>query len=311
MSLGALPARFRRRRVLVLGCGDIGLRTLAALTRTAQVTVLTQARDRLADLRARGVRPLLGDLDDAASLQRLAGLATELMYLAPPPSADPGACSDARVRNVVAALRRRSPVTSCVYVSTTGVYGDCAGAWVDERQVPRPQTTRARRRVDAEQRLRAWNAATVILRAPGIYALDRPTGHPARRLQAQTPVPKAQDDVYTNHIHADDLARACVLARRQRARGLNFNVSDDTQMSLAQYWIFAADLLGFPRPRSISRAQAQEQLSAEVLSFWGESRRLRNQRMKSLLGLSLRHPTVASGLGAPQAGGGIVPAQMG
>lgn len=294
MMGGALPARFRRARVLVVGCGDVGQRALSALKRGAQVMALVRSDASAAACRALGVRPLRGDLADGRSLQRLAGLATDVIYLAPPVHAD--APHDQGMRRWIQAMRHRSAPNRVVYVSTSGVYGDRRGAWVDERDLPQPGTLRAQRRVDAERQVRVAWPATVILRAPGIYALDRADGGPRRRLEAGLPVLRPEEDVYTNHIHAEDLARACHLARRQRARGLSFNVNDDSQWTVGEYWAVVAECLAYPAPAQVSWAQAQAQLSPMVLSFWAESRRLRNARMKRVLGLQLRYPTAREGL---------------
>ena len=169
---------------------------------------LTSSAARRVPLRSAGITPLVGNLDDASTLRRLAGLATRVLHLAPPPSEGEG---DPRTWALVCALRRRQAPRALVYGSTTGVYGDCGGAWVSEARPVAPRTARARRRVDAECALRAWGCAGVrvsILRIPGIYAPDREGGTPEARLRRGTPVLAAQDDVYTNHIHADDLGRA-------------------------------------------------------------------------------------------------------
>lgn len=296
---GALPARFRRMRVMVVGCGDVGTRTLLSLCARAQVLVVSRSPERLAQHRSARCRLLKADLDEASSLRRLAGLATRVLYLAPPRGDDARQLRDTRLRQWTMAMRRRTSPEQTVYISTSGVYGDCGGAWVDESRVPQPQTARAQRRVDAERVVRTWDAAAVVLRVPGIYALDRVDGTPARRLLAGTPVLRPQDDVYTNHIHADDLARASVLALRHRVRGLTVNVCDDSAMTMGEYFTQAAACLGLPPPPHITRAQAQVQLSPMQMSFMSESRRLRNQRMKTALGLRLRYPTVREGLSAP------------
>jgi nucleoside-diphosphate-sugar epimerase len=163
-----------------------------------------------------------------------------------------------------------------------------------------PATDRARRRVDAEARLRwhglASGAQVTLLRIPGIYASDRPGGHPRERLARGTPVLAAADDVFTNHIHADDLARACVAALHRGLPQRVLHVSDDTVMKMGDYFDLAADLCGLPRPPRVRREQAAQQFSEIQLSFMSESRRLDNARMKRELRLRLRHPTVAEGL---------------
>ncbi|MBL8276217.1 MAG: NAD-dependent epimerase/dehydratase family protein [Pelomonas sp.] len=283
-------------RLLIIGCGDVGLRVLKLLAGRWRVDALTSSPARAAELRAAGAVPLVGNLDDAATLHRLAGLADRVLHLAPPPTQG---ATDERTRHLLAALGRRAPEV-LVYASTTGVYGDCSGAFIDETRTPAPSTDRARRRVDAEAQLRAFGrrhgTRVSLLRIPGIYARDREGGHPRERLARGTPVLHRDDDVFTNHIHADDLAHACLLAllrgRAQRA----VNVCDDSQMLMGDYFDLAADLSGLPRPERISRAEAAGRMSPMQLSFWSESRRLSNARMKAELRLALRYPTPREGL---------------
>ena len=297
MPLGALPARFRRPRVLIVGCGDVGLRAASGLMSSARVYALTSSPSRVSVLQQRGIVPLLGNLDDAASLRRLAGVATHVVHMAPPPLQG---STDPRTRALIQALVLRSLPTAWVYGSTSGVYGDCAGARIDETRRLNPVTERAQRRVDAERWLQAFGkragTRVSVLRIPGIYALDREGGTPKERLQRGTPVLQAADDVYTNHVHADDLARATVLSV-WRGRALRMiHVSDDSDMLMGDYMDWAADLWQLPRPPRISLAQAQTVLPAMTLSFMGESRRMDNQRLKTELRLKLRYPTVREGL---------------
>ncbi len=240
---------------------------------------------------------MLGNLDSPATLQRLAGIATRVLHLAPPPGEG---WTDTRTQALLRALARRGAPASLVYGSTSGVYGDCQGDWVPESRGTQADTPRARRRVDAEQRVRLWGRLrgyrASVLRIPGIYAPDREGGTPRARLLKATPVLQAADDVYTNHIHADDLARACVLALWRGRGQRSYNVNDDTVLRMGDYFDLAADLYGLPRPPRVARDGAAQQLSLQLLSFMGESRRLVNVRMKRELGLRLRYPTVRSGL---------------
>lgn len=287
----------RRPRLLVVGCGDIGLRVLALLRGRWRLLALTSSPARVPELRAAGATPLIGDLDRPATLGRLGALADAVLHLAPPPSEGEG---DPRTRALLQALARGGCVRRIVYASTTGVYGDCGGARFDETRAVNPATARARRRVDAEARLRWFGrrsgAAVTILRVPGIYAADRPGGHPRERLQRGTPVLAADDDVYTNHIHADDLARACVAALHRGRPQRVLHASDDTELKMGDYFDLAAELCGLPKPPRIARAQAQSEMSPLLLSFMSESRRLTNQRLKGELRLRLRYPTVCQGL---------------
>ncbi|MFN3861847.1 MAG: NAD-dependent epimerase/dehydratase family protein [Roseateles sp.] len=282
--------------LLIIGCGDVGLRVLKLLAGRWRVLALTSSPARAVALRAAGAVPLVGNLDEPATLKRLAGLADRVLHLAPP-GRDGDA--DLRTRHLLASLARRPPAV-LVYASTTGVYGDCGGAFIDETRATNPATDRARRRVDAEAQLRAFGrrhgTRVSLLRIPGIYARDRAGGHPRERLERGTPVLRREDDVYTNHIHADDLARACLLALLRGLPQRVVNVCDDSQLLMGDYFDLAADLAGLPRPERITRAQAAERLSPMQLSFWGESRRLANIRLKRELRLRLRYPTPREGL---------------
>ncbi len=262
---------------------------------------LTSTPQRVEELRARGLVPLRGDLDQPRTLVRLAGIAERVVHLAPPPGeGHPQWWRDPRTQALLRALRQRTAPLSLVYASTSGVYGDCHGALVDETRGVQPHTPRAQRRVDAERQLRFFGRGSgtrvSVLRIPGIYAPDRPGGTPRDRLLRGTPVLQAQDDVYTNHIHADDLARAVIAALWRAAPQRIYNASDDTELKMGDYFDLAADLYGLQRPPRVARSTAQEQLPLVLLSFMSESRRLRNDRLKKELRVRLRHPTVESGL---------------
>jgi nucleoside-diphosphate-sugar epimerase len=322
----------RRARVLIVGCGDVGMRTLPLFRARAaapRVIALTHHPERAGELRAAGAIPIPGDLDERASLRRFAGLARSVLHLAPPRR---DGLADTRTRALIAALRaprrsvaraagshwlhpdragktsfivpdglraatarrvRRGAPLRFVYASTTGVYGDCGGAWIDETRPARPDNERARRRVSAEQQLRAAGVASrwrvSVVRIPGIYAANR---LPLARIERRMPALAEADDVYTNHIHADDLAailvRALARGRPQRV----FNASDDTDLRMADYFDRVADAYGLPRVPRISRQEAEVQLEPITLSFMRESRRLSNARLKRELRYVLRHPTV-------------------
>lgn len=292
-----MPSRFRKERVLVLGCGDIGVRMLKAQRTQARWMALTSSALRVPALRALGATPLQGNLDKPHTLRRLAGIAHRVVYLAPPPSegwTDPRALALARV------MRRRSAPVSVVYASTSGVYGDRQGDWVSETYALAPQTPRAQRRVQAEYAMRFWGRSSgvrvSILRIPGIYAPDREGGTPQARVAKGTPVLLPAEDVYTNHIHADDLARACWRALWLGLPQRLYNVSDESELKMGDYFDLAADLYGLPRPPRVSRTSARELLPVMLLSFMDESRRLVNTRMTQELRLQLRYPTVHTGL---------------
>jgi nucleoside-diphosphate-sugar epimerase len=284
----SLPARFRRTTLLIVGCGDVGLRVLRTLPARVRVLALTSSRVRVGALRDAGAVPLLGDLDDAPSLARLAGLADRVLHLAPP--ARDGE-HDTRTARLLRALARRPRTRRFVYASTSGVYGDCGGARIDETRAIAPATARARRRADAERRARDA-ALACVLRVPGIYALDRAGGDPRERVSRGTPVLARDDDVHTNHIHADDLARACIAALwRGRPRRV-YHASDDDASPMGDWFDRVADRIGLPRPPRLTRADATTQLTPTQMSFLSESRRLDNARLKRELRVRLRYPTI-------------------
>jgi nucleoside-diphosphate-sugar epimerase len=278
-------------RLLILGCGDVGMRLLPLLRARYRVFAVTRDRDDIGAQRAAGAVPVLADLDRPGTLRRLAGLAHTVLHLAPPPGEGE---RDRRTRNVTAILPEGAKV---VYVSTTGVYGDLGGRLVDETQPVAPRNIRARRRVDAERVLRDWARRSLgrlaILRVPGIYAADR---LPLERLRRGTPALDAADDVYTNHIHADDLA-GLVRAALYRGRPQRvYHAVDDSSLRMAEYFDAVADACGLPRPPRLPRPELAKVVSPTLLSFMSESRRLANGRLKRELRMKLRYPTVADGL---------------
>jgi len=282
--------------LLIVGCGDVARRALPELQRRYRVTALVRSPDPAID--AAGVGQIAGDLDDAASLAPLLGRAERIAHLAPPSA---GGTLDTRMRSLLAALAPRGRGAMLprrfVYLSTSGVYGDCAGEWVDETRPPNPRTERAMRRLDAERALGDWGERNqveiAILRVPGIYASDR---LPLERLARGTPALRPEEDVYTNHIHADDLAGILVAALESTgARGV-YNASDDGPTKMGEFFDLVADRSGLARPPRVSREEAARLLPPELLSFMSESRRLSNRRMKTQLGVRLRYSTVRDGI---------------
>ncbi len=291
------PSRFHRPRLLVVGCGDVGMRLLPLLAGRFRVFALTSQRERCAELRAAGAVPLVADLDRPATLARLRGLADWVVHLAPP---QPEGGEDRRTRHLLGALGKAARL---VYVSTSGVYGDCGGELVRETRPVAPRNARAQRRVDAERVLRTWALATgarlSILRVPGIYASER---LPVKRLQEGTPALRPEDDVYTNHIHADDLARIVALALFRGRAGRVVHAVDDTRMKMGDYFDAVADALGLARPPRLPRAELQKVVTPTLLSFMSESRRLDNIRLKRELRVRLRYPDVSAALAEVQSG---------
>lgn len=279
--------KIARPRLLLVGCGDVGMRLLPLLRDHFRVFAMTSQPSRIAELRAAGTVPIVANLDRPHTLHRLAGLATTIVHLAPPQSEGK---QDCRTRNLTAILPRHGRL---VYVSTTGVYGDCGGAVFDETRLVAPVNARAARRVDAEQTLRRWalraEGQLAILRVPGIYAQDR---LPVERLKQGTPALADADDVYTNHIHADDLAHIIKLALFRALPQRVYHTVDDSDLKMAAYFDLVADAFGLPRPPRVARTELARQVSPMLMSFMSESRRLLNHRIKQELGVRLIYPTV-------------------
>ncbi len=260
-----------------------------------------------AALREAGIVPLIADLD-LRRTPRIGAWASRMIDLAPPPGQG---ADDPRSRHLIAALarghasanRRPTPLAQWqppprrVYVSTTGVYGDCAGATFDETRMVAPTSDRAVRRVAAERQWRSagrrGQGATCILRVPGIYAHDR---LPLDRLRAGLPALLPEQDVHTNHVHADDLARICVAALWRGRAGRVVHAVDDTDLKMGDYFDRVADAAGLPRPPRLAAAELAGRVSSAMLSFMRESRRLANGRMKRELRVRLRYPTVDDAL---------------
>lgn len=295
MKIKSANKHFGKPRLLILGCGDVGMRLLPLLRDRFRIFAVTTQVSRQEELRAAGAIPIIASLDEPDTLARLARLASTIIHLAPPPS---DGKLDKRTRNLTAILPDHATL---VYVSTSGVYGDCGGEWIDETRSVRPHNLRARRRVDAEQVLRRWalraHARLGILRVPGIYADDR---LPVERLQKGLPALLEAEDVYTNHIHAEDLARIIALAIFRAQPGRVYHAVDDTDLRMGDYFDTVADALSLPRPPRLPRAELERQVSPMMLSFMSESRRLSNQRIKGELGFRLRYPRVADALAGMQ-----------
>lgn len=292
------------KSLLIVGFGDVARRALPELSARYHVVALVRTADAAADATRLGATPVVGDLDRPETLISLAGIAECVLHLAPPGASND---RDHRTRSLVDALSTRAMLAHgngtirrlerLVYVSTSGVYGDCGGARVDEGRPVNPQSDRARRRVDAERVLLEWgereSVCVSILRVPGIYAADR---LPIERLERGTPALRAEDDVFTNHVHADDLAHICVAALARGAAGRIYNVADESEMKMGEYFDLVADRAALPRPPRVARADAAGRIPPTTLSFMSESRRLVARRMKEELGIVLRYPTVREGV---------------
>jgi nucleoside-diphosphate-sugar epimerase len=282
------PGKLGRPRLLIVGCGDIGLRIVARLHERFRVVALTSQPARVPALRAAGAVPLVGNLDEAATLARLRGFGARVIHLAPPPDAGAG---DRRSTHLVGVLGHRDGDRT-VYISTTGVYGDHGGVWIDETARVATREARSLRRIDAERILRRRRHAHV-LRVPGIYAGDR---LPLSRLQQRLPALAPEDDVYTSHIHADDLARIAIVALLRGQPCRVTNTVDDSGLKMGEYFDLVARRFGLEPPPRLPREALKKVVSPMMYSFMSASRRIRNQRLKRELRVRLAYPTVASAL---------------
>lgn len=284
-------------RILIVGCGDIAMRVASLLRTRYRLFGLLRNPLRCVELRAAGIVPLAGDLDDPRSLHRLSGLARTVLHFAPPAAVGECAVTDTRTRNLIAALSRGSLPQRLIYISTSGVYGDCCGAMVPETRPINAQSSRAKLRVDAENRIRNWakhnGIQASILRVPGIYAAER---LPLERLNKGMPAIIDAEDGYTNHIHANDLARSIIAAMRHAKPNRVYHTSDDSQMKMGEYFDAVANAFDLPHAPRVTRAEAQRVMTPMLLSFMNESRRLTNTRMKQELKVRMRYPTVAHAL---------------
>lgn len=283
---------FGKPRILIIGCGDIGLRVAKQLCRNYRVFALTSQQSRFSELRGLGITPILGDLDKPETLWRLSGLAETVIHLAPPQNIGH---RDSRTRNLTRILAQGpASLSRLIYVSTTGVYGDHKGGRVSEITPVNPQSERAKRRVDAERVLRLWGpahgVAVTILRVPGIYASNR---LPVERLQARTPALISDEDAYSNHIQSDDLARLVCAAVYHGKPQRVINACDGGETKMGDYFDEVADAFGLERPARMPAAELQKIVSPMLWSFMRESRRVTNTRLPELK-TPLRYPSVAA-----------------
>ncbi len=285
------------RSVFIIGCGDIGCR-VARLWEARGAAVVASARRESARVRLNGmgISTCFADLDVPASLLGLPVGGDVVYYFAPPP---PEGVTDPRMKAFVSALAHAPVPARIVYISTTGVYGDCNGAWVTEDTPVNPRSDRGKRRLDAENSIREFGRQhgipVVCLRVSGIYSHDR---LPIKALRERRPVLDEAQSGFTNHIHAEDLARICVAAAEHGHADAVYNVSDGHPGTLAGYYNRVADALHLPRPPVMPRERAGELLGAAMQTYLDESRRISNALMLRELQISLRYPDLSAGLAA-------------
>ncbi|MES9856917.1 MAG: SDR family oxidoreductase [Sedimenticola sp.] len=279
---------------LIVGCGYLGQKVVQEQQKQGVGSICMVRSDASAEaLGERGFKVVQADLD-AADLPPLPLKGTELFYFAPP---QPRGVEDSRVAHLLAACDRQGVPRRIAYLSTTGVYGDCGGDWVDETRAVNPVAERALRRRDAEQRFHQWCQSRptqlVILRVAGIYG---PGKLPLERLRKGLPMVREEEAPYTNRIHVDDLVQVCLAAMERGADGEVYNVSDGQPGNMTDYFNRVADRAGLARPPLISLADGEERLSSGMISYMRESRRLGNRKMLRELGVVLSYPDLDRGL---------------
>jgi len=288
--------------IWIIGCGDIGRRVARLYQKATKECnkpvnglVYSDVSQQLGQVA--NIKMIRCDLDQPLDTSTpLQALEPELFkhahifYFAPPPKTGQ---YDHRLQNFLNYIKDQPQ--KIVLISTTGVYGDSQGAWIDESFPIAPQAARAKRRVDAEICLNQWaeryQKEAVILRVPGIYALDR---LPLARIKKGLPVVQSSEAGWTNRIHADDLAAVCQAAMQTKAASRIYNVTDGTPSTMTDYFNQVADYAGLTRPPQISMQEAVATLSQGMVSYLQESRRIRNQKMHDELGVVLQYPNLNS-----------------
>ncbi len=281
----------------IIGCGDIGKRVAKELlAQGCRVQATVRHVDDVAQLEDIGVIPVVADFDRREDLPCLAIDRQQLFYFMPPQG---GGTIDARMANFCRMLAPDNCPQRIVYMSTSGVYGDCKGALVTEETPLNPQTSRAKRRVSAETQLqetaRELGFNLIILRVTGIYGPGR---LPLAQLHKGHQVLRPEDSPETNRIHSQDLVRICLAAMERGDPGDIFNVCDGQPGSMSEYFIAVADLFSLPRPQQLSWDEARQVMNPLTLSFLQESRRMTNRKLLDKLGLELLYPTLKEGLEA-------------
>lgn len=285
------------KNIWIIGCGDIGIRVFKRIKQLYQndeliTSALIRSQRSVKRCNELGINTLLYDLDTPKILDKEEFKDAEVFYFAPPPK---NGVTDNRLYNFLHQLKEAP--SKIVLISTTGVYGDCGGQWIDELRLLDPQTSRAKRRVAAETILKEWatqyQKPYVILRVPGIYAKNR---LPLDRLKKKLPVVQSSEAAFTNRIQADDLAEICITAMNSKFAAEIFNATDGNPGTMVDYFNEIADYSGLERPPQISLKEAQITLSAGMLSYASESRRIGNAKLLNLLDIKLQYPTLKSTL---------------
>jgi nucleoside-diphosphate-sugar epimerase len=282
--------------LIIVGCGYVGTRLAGQYRRQGEsVTGVVRTHAAVERLAQAGITAVRCDLagDDPCD----AGFDdARVFHFAPPPG---NGTEDPHTKRLIETFERTGHPRRVVYISTTGVYGDCAGSWIDETHPVQPLADRSRRRWDAEERLRGWSSASgrdvVILRVAGIYGPDR---LPLERIRSGVPMVRPEEAPYTNRIHVDDLVTSCIAAMERGKPGAVYNACDGHPSTMTRYFQDVAAAAGLPSPPLIGLDEAAGRLSGGMLSYLSESRRLRNDRLRTELGVELQYPSLADGLRA-------------
>ncbi|MDR2244749.1 MAG: NAD(P)H-binding protein [Burkholderiales bacterium] len=276
-------------RILFVGCSDIALRMACLLPARTRLYGLIRRPEAAPALRAVGITPIHGDLDYRTLTTHLRTAPFAVIHLAPPGTEGD---EDRRTRRLLAALSRAAVLPQrYVYVSTTGVYGDCHGQRVSETHARAAQTARGKRRVDAENVLRHWAARhrvrLSVLRVAAIYDAAR---LPLDRIRRGAPVLFPEHDIYVSRIHTDDLARVLWAALFRGRSNRAYNVADNAELKMGVYFEMLAETFALPLPPRISWEEAERTMAPILLSFMSESRRLNTRRLHEELRVTLRYP---------------------
>jgi nucleoside-diphosphate-sugar epimerase len=277
--------------LLTLGHGYSAAALAAGLGPRWRKLGTTRSAARAAEMRAAGVEPV--DWADGAAVEAAVAAASHVLVSAPP---DAG--GDPALARFGTALRRRGP-DWVGYLSTTGVYGDRQGDWVDEDAVLNPVNERSRWRVAAERGWRESGLSVRVFRLAGIYGPGRSALDRLREGRAQRVVKPGQ---VFSRIHVEDVAGALAASIARPEPGAVWNVADDEPAPPQDVIAYAAELLGLPVPPEVPFERAE--LSPMARSFYAESKRVSNRRLRERLGVVLRHPDYRTGLRAILAAGG-------
>jgi len=285
------------QEVTIIGCGDIGRRVgKLLLERDCQVLAVARSEESAAELQENGFTTLIGDFDYQEDTPEIPLHGSQVFYFMAPQG---GGKSDYRMLNFRRTLSAENCPRKVVYISTSGVYGDCGGDVVTEETPLNPQTSRAQRRASAESQLQEQaqqlGFELVILRVTGIYGPGR---LPVARVMQGHSVLTPEEASFTNRIHSLDLVQICLAAMERGEDGDIYNVCDGQESTMTEYFTAVADMHDLPRPKQISRAEAEKEMNPLMLSYLRESRRMSNRKLLDKLGIELRYPTLEAGLKA-------------